>query len=73
MSSSRALVASGDGDALDDALPVISSLNDAGTDYVVLGGVAPETRYRMTRNTLRPIDRADAAALRSVFHLTEDQ
>jgi hypothetical protein len=160
----------GDVDALDDALRVIASLNDAGVDYVVVGGVAlnilglvratedldvfvrpdpaniqrlrvalkavwadpdidqitaedlcgdypavrygppqgtlyldiltrlgeattysdlqvqekeiegvrvrvatPETLYRMKRNTVRPIDRADAAALRSVFHLTEEE
>ena len=157
-------------DALDDALRVIASLNDAGVDYVVVGGVAlnilglvratedldifvrpdpdnihrlrialkavwadpdieqitaedlcgdypavrygppegtlyldiltrlgeatsysdlqaqekevagvrvrvatPETLYRMKRSTVRPIDRADAAALRSAFHFREDE
>ena len=31
----------------------------------------PETLYRMKRNTLRPIDRADAAALRDKFDLED--
>jgi Nucleotidyl transferase AbiEii toxin, Type IV TA system len=156
-------------DALDDALRVIASLNDAGVDYVVVGGVAlnlhglvratedldlfvrpdpdniarlrralkavwadpdidqitaedlcgaypavrygppegtlyldiltrlgeatyfadlqfqekeiegvrvrvatPETLYRMKKDTVRPIDKADAMALRSAFNLGED-
>ena len=32
----------------------------------------PKTLYRMKRGTVRPIDRADAAALREKFGLTED-
>jgi hypothetical protein len=32
----------------------------------------PQTLYRMKRDTVRPIDRADALALRSAFDLRED-
>ena len=32
----------------------------------------PRTLYRMKKDTLRPIDRMDADALRRKFHLTED-
>jgi hypothetical protein len=93
-------------DALDDALRVIESLNQAGVDYVVVGGVAlnlhgltrlgeatrfadleaqdieiegirarvatPQTLYRMKRDTVRPIDHADALALRSAFDLHDE-
>ncbi len=42
----------------------------------VIGGIpvrlaTPETLYRMKRNTLRPIDRADAAALANKFDLED--
>jgi hypothetical protein len=33
---------------------------------------APRTLYRMKKDTVRPIDRADAAALRDRFRLDED-
>jgi hypothetical protein len=78
-------------DAFDDALRVIASLNDAGVDYVLVGGAAlnihglvratedldvfvrpdPEL-YRMKKGTVRPIDHADALALRAAFNLIED-
>jgi hypothetical protein len=32
---------------------------------------APATLYRMKKDTLRPMDRADAAALREKFELEE--
>jgi hypothetical protein len=32
----------------------------------------PATLYRMKKDTVRPIDRADAAALRDKFRLAED-
>ena len=32
----------------------------------------PQMLYRMKRNTVRPLDRADAAALRERFGLSED-
>jgi hypothetical protein len=32
----------------------------------------PRTLYRMKRDTVRPVDRADALALRAAFHLGED-
>ena len=33
---------------------------------------SPRTLYRMKKNTVRPIDRADAQALRAVFDLDEE-
>jgi len=32
----------------------------------------PRTLYRMKKDTLRPVDRMDAEALRRKFHLTEE-
>lgn len=32
----------------------------------------PSTLYRMKRNTVRPIDRADATALRAAFHIDDE-
>jgi hypothetical protein len=44
---------------------------------VVIEGVpvrlaTPSTLYRMKRDTVRPIDRADAAALRERFRIAEE-
>ena len=58
-------------DAIDDALRVIASLNDANVDYVVVGGVAMNLRglIRATEdlhNFLRP-DPANIARLRNAL------
>ena len=52
------------------------SFSDLEWELRVLAGVpvrlaTPETLYRMKRNTLRPIDRADAAALANKFDLED--
>jgi hypothetical protein len=53
------------------------SYDDLEFEHAELEGVpvrvaTPETLYRMKRGTVRPIDRADAAALRERFGLAED-
>ena len=52
------------------------SFSDLEWESRVIAGVpvrlaTPETLYRMKRNTLRPIDRADAAALANKFDLED--
>ncbi len=52
------------------------SFSDLKWESRVIAGVpvrlaTPETLYRMKRNTLRPIDRADAAALANKFDLED--
>ena len=39
---------------------------------VLVRVATPRTLYRMKRDTVRPIDKADAMALRSAFNLGED-
>jgi hypothetical protein len=53
------------------------SFDDIEADIVTVEGVPvrvakPETLYKMTRDTARPIDRADAAALRQKFGVGND-
>jgi hypothetical protein len=50
---------------------------DVEAEWVERGGVrahvaTPRTLYRMKKNTVRPLDRADAVALQAKFHLDED-
>jgi nucleotidyltransferase AbiEii toxin of type IV toxin-antitoxin system len=50
------------------------SFDDLRAETIIFEGVSvrlatPETLYRMKRDTVRPIDRADAAALREKFGL----
>jgi hypothetical protein len=45
---------------------------DVDVDGVPVRVATPRTLYRMKRNTVRPIDRADAAALRAAFELDEE-
>ncbi len=50
---------------------------DLETETILLEGVSvrlatPRTLYRMKKDTMRPIDRADAAALQEKFNLTEE-
>lgn len=54
------------------------SFEDLQWSAIVVEGVpvrvaTPETLYRLKRNTVRPIDRADAAALKQKFGLTEER
>lgn len=54
-----------------------TAFSDLDAEEKQVGGVrvrvaTPRTLYRMKRNTVRPIDRADAAALRSAFDLDEE-
>lgn len=42
-------------------------------DGLLVRVATPRTLYRMKRNTVRPIDRADADALRVAFHLDEGE
>lgn len=42
-------------------------------DGIVVRVASPRTLYRMKRGTVRPIDHADAAALRSAFGLDDEE
>jgi predicted nucleotidyltransferase len=45
---------------------------DMNVEGVVVRVATPRTLYRMKKDTLRPVDRMDAEALRRKFHLSED-
>lgn len=52
------------------------TFDDAKAQTIQVEGVpvriaTPATLYRMKKDTIRPIDRADAAALREKFNLAE--
>jgi len=56
----------------------VTAYSDLEVEEKDVGGLVvrvatPRTLYRMKRDTVRPIDRADAEALRTVFHLDEEQ
>jgi hypothetical protein len=57
----------GDAFAFDDL-----QWNTIDVDGVPTRVATPETLYRLKRDTVRPIDRVDAAALRAKFGLKED-
>lgn len=51
--------------------------DDLAVEHITIDGVpvalaTPRTLYRMKRDTMRPIDRADAAALREKFGLDDE-